>query len=268
MSVFKRGIENQNFINELNNSSYFQKMVDDKDLFIAIRNEYINVYYYGQNISKITFSKRQNKIKWEVHKKYIGKKNERGYEVIPDNYLENVTKLKENICRFIGKEKRQVKKHILNDSTRCIIDVEVGFGIERAYIDYVAIEKTSEDEKMLVFYEAKHFDNSEIRATTEPKVFAQMKKYEEVLDINRSEILSSYKTIFKNIYDLGLSSNDNFAQMTSETSDDIKINTKPRLIIFEVDQQRKGDLNHIKKLQQAFGERLEMYDLEGNSVHI
>ena len=55
MSVFKRGIENQKFIDELNSNPHFQKMIADEELFIAIRKEYLNVYYYGQSICKIEF---------------------------------------------------------------------------------------------------------------------------------------------------------------------------------------------------------------------
>ena len=70
MSEFKRGITNQNFITELNSNKYWQQMVKDEDLFIAIRNEYLNVYYYGQSICKVEFVK--NNIKWTSHKKYLG----------------------------------------------------------------------------------------------------------------------------------------------------------------------------------------------------
>ena len=69
MSEFKRGITNQNFITELNSNKYWQQMVKDEDLFIAIRNEYLNVYYYGQSICKVEFVK--NNIKWTSHKNIL-----------------------------------------------------------------------------------------------------------------------------------------------------------------------------------------------------
>ena len=52
MSNFKRGIRNPDFISALNNllsnsQSFWHKIVNDKSLFIAIRDEYINVYHKG-----------------------------------------------------------------------------------------------------------------------------------------------------------------------------------------------------------------------------
>ena len=46
MAKFKRGIENQKFIDALNKlfsdkSSFWYNMVNDQDLFIAIRDEYL-----------------------------------------------------------------------------------------------------------------------------------------------------------------------------------------------------------------------------------
>jgi len=92
MSEFKRGIANQNFITELNSNKYWKQMVKDEDLFIAIRNEYLNVYYYGQSICKVKFV--NNKIKWTSHKKYLGI-DESGYAET-GVYLEKIDELKRN----------------------------------------------------------------------------------------------------------------------------------------------------------------------------
>ena len=56
----------------------------------------------------------------------------------------------------------------------------------------------------LVFYEAKHFENSEIRARIEPKVVEQIRKYHIALSEHKIEIMNSYKRIFKNIVELNL----------------------------------------------------------------
>jgi len=52
MSNFKRGIRNPDFISALNNllsnsQSFWHKIVNDKSLFIAIRDEKINVIIKG-----------------------------------------------------------------------------------------------------------------------------------------------------------------------------------------------------------------------------
>lgn len=258
MSEFKRGIKNPNFITELNNNSYFQKMVRDEDLFIAIRNEYINVYYYGQSICKIELKKRENKIKWTTHKKYLGI-NESGYSSTGD-FLNRIGELKQNARTHGGREKEQVKKHILEDKEICILDVEVTFGREqdsgKRSIDFVTVEKTKDGKIKLVFYEAKHFNNSEIRSTTIPKVIGQLEKYEKVLNdpIHHDEILNSYRHILKNIKALNLNNSLKLDKLIGVNKLDLEIDTKPRLIIFEIDQDKKDDV-HLKKLSDKFSDK-------------
>lgn len=256
MSEFKRGITNQNFITELNSNKYWQQMVKDEDLFIAIRNEYLNVYYYGQSICKVEFVK--NKIKWTSHKKYLGI-DESGY-IDTGAYLEKIEELKQNARKHGGKEKEQVKQNILEDKRLCILDVEITFGKEGSFgkrsIDFLAIEKDSSNKIKLVFYEAKHFDNSEIRAREIPKVFEQIEKYESALnDTNhKTEILNSYKTIYENIKALNLNNKTNLVQLIGADSSKLEIDTEPRLIIFAIDKSKIDDI-HIQKLKTRFGDK-------------
>lgn len=267
MSTFKRGITNNDFIKELNQNRYFQNMILDKDLFIAIRNEKINVYYYGQSLCLLEFRKRKRIIKWTTHKKYLGK-DEKGYSDT-GSYLDKIEDLKQNAKRYGGKEKEQVKKHILEDDASCILDVEVTFGKEEIFgkrsIDYVAIEKDEEGANKLVFYEAKHFDNSEIRARKTPKVFEQIEKYEKVLNdpIHKAEILNSYKTIIENIKELNLNNKSNLDRLIGDNCASLQIDCDPRLIIFEIDLSKKNKKDpekekyHINKLRKQFkGNRL------------
>lgn len=256
MSEFKRGIINQNFITELNSNKYWQQMVKDDDLFIAIRNEYLNVYYYGQSICKVGFIK--NKIKWTSHKKYIGV-DESGY-ADTGVYLEKIDELKQNARKHGGKEKEQVKRHILEDTKLCILDVEITFAREEGYskrsIDYLAIEKDKDGKIKLVFYEAKHFVNSEIRAKAVPKVFKQIEKYESVLTdpIHKAEILKSYKRIYENIQGLNLNNKNNLVQLIGADIDNLEIDSEPRLIIFEIGKHDIDDI-HIQKLKTRFGDK-------------
>lgn len=256
MSVFKRGIDNKKFIAELNSNPHFQKMIADEDLFIAIRNEYLNVYYYGQSICKIEFP--DNKIKWTTHKKYLGI-NESGYANTA-NHLDDLEKLKAKAREYGGKEKEQVKEQILKNKSLCILDVEVTFGREEKFgkrsIDYLAIEKNENDKITLVFYEAKHFDNSEIRAREIPKVFEQIEKYEMALTdtLHKIEILNSYKTIYKNVIELNLNNKNKLFQLIGADIEQIEIDYEPRLIIFEIEPSKMDDI-HIQKLKQKFGQK-------------
>ncbi len=256
MSEFKRGITNQNFITELNSNKYWQQMVKDEDLFIAIRNEYLNVYYYGQSICKVRFIK--NKIKWTSHTKYLGIDEDAYIET--GDYLEKIDELKQNARKSRRKEKEQVKQKILDDKRLCILDVEITFGREgssgRRSIDFLAIEKDSNDKLKLVFYEAKLFDNPEIRARGIPKVFEQIDNYEKALkDTNHQrEILTSYKTIYENIKALNLNNKTNLVNLIGVDSSKLEIDTEPRLIIFAIDKNKKDDI-HIQKLKTQFGDK-------------
>lgn len=254
MSVFKRGIDNKKFIAELNSNTHFQKMIADEDLFISIRNEYLNVYYYGQSICKIVFA--GNKIKWTTHKKYLGI-NESGYADTASN-LDDLENLKAKAREYGGREKEQVKEQILKNKSLCILDMEVTFGSEENFgkrsIDYLAVEKNENNKICLVFYEAKHFDNSEIRARKIPKVFEQIEKYEMALKSHKVEIINSYKIIYKNVLELNLNNKDKLSQLIGASIGQIEIDFEPRLIIFEIEPSKMDD-THIQKLKQKFGLR-------------
>ena len=256
MFEFKRGIENADFIKELNNNIFFQKLVKDEDLFIAIRNEYLNVYYFGQSICKIEFLKTTKKLKWTTHIEYLEPGTKKGYAAT-DKYFDKIEELKINAGNHKGKEKEQVKNYILKDNESCILDVEVTFGKEKGFgkmsIDYLAVEKNDDGKIMLVFYEAKHFENSEIRSNKDPKVFEQMNKYETVLsnEIHQVEIINSYKKIIENIDQLDLSNKNNLLKLVGDKTAYLVIDSKPRLIIFQTDLSKKNTV-HIEKLKERF----------------
>ena len=139
----------------------------------------------------------------------------------------------------------------------CVLDVEVTFGREENYgkrsIDYLALEKNENNKISLVFYEAKHFDNSEIRAREIPKVFEQIEKYERALTdhFHQIEILNSYKTIYKNVLELNLNNKSKLTELVEENIENLEIDNEPRLIIFEIDPTKMTDI-HIQKLKQHF----------------
>jgi hypothetical protein len=259
MREFKRGIRNPDFIKELKNNSYFQKMVKDEDLFIAIRNEYINVYYYGQSICKIDFIKRKNLLKWTTHKKYLGIE-ESGYSATGD-YLNRIDELKHNAKKHKGKEKEQVKKHILDDKELCILDVEVTFSREqingkdyaKRSIDYVTIEKTEDGKDILVFYEAKHITNSEIRSRTIPDVLGQILRYEEALHQHEKDLKSSYEIVLQNLSELNILAHRNFIYKKLNT-EKLLIDFEPRLIIFGIDIDKIKNI-HLENLRLKYGDK-------------
>ena len=83
-----------------------------------------------------------------------------------------------------------------------------------------------------------------------------MEKYEIALNdpAHKTEILNSYKTIFKNVLELNLNIKDKLVKLVGATFDNVEIDIEPRLIIFEIDPLKIGDI-HIEKLKQKFGDK-------------
>lgn len=266
MAVFKRGITNSEFIKALNNlysdkTSFWYKIVNDNDLFIAIRDEYLSVYFKGQSLCKLSF--HEGVIKGETHKKYLGVCSS-GYFVSNDGliinedakirHLSELESIKENIRNYVGKEKFESYKEVMDEKNR-VIDVEITMiknkvsnpqkhsDYEISSIDYLSLEKNK-----LVFYEAKHYSNPEIRSRTTPKVFEQVDRYERALHNHKNEILHSYKTILKNLSDLKLLKKGSYTK-------DLEIDFNPYLIVFDIDKKENAD-GHLQKLRSHFGNRL------------
>lgn len=278
MSVFSRGITNQSFITALNKmyndeKSFWNKMINDKDLFIAIRDNYINVYFRGNSICKLSFN--GSDIVGETHYKYLLQPNlKKEYEKSTNGEfsLENTSKyfitslndlsaIKKSSLAYSGEEKTGV--HSISIKEKNVIDVEITFSLEDRKtdrIDYLKLEETKGNLK-LVFYEAKHFKNSGNRATKDDKnVLGQLKRYEKALIDHEKEIINSYKAVCKNLQELNLlkSNNDKFIKRVS-AGEDVSIDYHPKLIIFGFDQDQKEGMNwkkHHDNLMDKLDKRL------------
>ena len=286
MVKFYRGISNQEFINALNKlakdkNSFWHKMIHDEDLFIAIRQEYINVYYSGQSICKLSYSP-EKKIKGKTHKKYLGVEKSGYYHsengkilssesVIKD--LNELIQIKNNVRngKYIGKEKAKSYELILNKDSQ-VIDTEATFAkklnpnskekadYEVSSIDYVALEKDVENKIRIVFYEAKHYSNSEIRSTKTPKVVEQINRYEEALKLHEKEyeqeIVKSYKLVCENLKELNITKNRDLIECVTDSN--LTIDFQPKLIVFGFDTDshaRKTWEIHKKKIEKELGEQ-------------
>lgn len=279
---FQRGIKQVRFLDKLKSlytepNSFWQKMVDDDELFIGIRDEYLNVYFKGQSLCKLSYCSKTNTIKGETHQKYLGGKD-KGYYVSNDGLfiksksdiksLANIESLKERILPYSGLEKQSSYNDILKDELS-IIDVEITFVRHKTEqeieankesktkyktmsIDYLAIEDST-----LVFYEAKHFSNSEIRSTTSPKVFEQIKKYENALEDHKNEILNTYQRVLENLSQLNI--NTKIAE-----TEGLKLDTNPRLIVYGVDKNERDD-KHLNILKEKFKDRLIIKEKNDNN---
>jgi hypothetical protein len=280
MSNFKRGIRNPDFISALNNllsnsQSFWHKIVNDKSLFIAIRDEYINVYHKGNSICKLWFEK--GKVIGETHYKYLLDPYLNQYVKSTDGVfllsnpeckfitsLNSLKHIKEASSAYAGIEKTGVHSFIVKGQD--ILDIEIAFindvnSTDR--IDFLKLEKNNKTQMLdLVFYEVKHFSNSEIRAnkTQSPKVLDQLARYEIALNTHKADILISYKLVCENMKDLNLIKGNALIESVALGIESLEIDFKPRLIIFGFDQDQKDGKvwkNHRERLEKVLLNRLK-----------
>src|SRR5690348_8020573 len=73
MAEFKRGIKNGKFVDALERlatrKGWWRDVLRDRDLIIAVRDEYLNVYWQGQSIFMVSF--RGSEVVGSTHPKYL-----------------------------------------------------------------------------------------------------------------------------------------------------------------------------------------------------
>lgn len=284
MSKFERGITNKAFLDALNDlrkdpASFWSRMVADKDLFIAIRKESINVYFQGNSLAKITFDK--GKLKCTTHYKFVINPEFKNTYFESEDDIFQIPKLeglivpsikeldliKRAIIVYSGEEKSGVQT--ISIIATNVLDVEIAIEKDNVVdengrkstdrIDFLRVEEQN-DHLKLVFYEAKHYSNKEIRAAgkTAPPVINQLAKYNTSLRKHAADIESSYKLVCLNLQYLDIIGSRKLISRVAY-GDPISIDFDPRLVIFGYDQdQRSGKIwkTHIGKIRSTIGKRL------------
>lgn len=267
MSEFKRGIASD-FIKALNECDYWQKMVKDPELFIGIRNEYINVYYKGNSICRLSYDGGKKRIEAAIHYKYLLKPqlNEyiktSGSTFNPDDLngkfitslSDNIDLIKRASSVYAGEEKTGVHSIILKEKN--ILDIEVTFSKETIEtddkktdrIDYLQLVKNTNGMIRLVFFEAKRFSNPEIRARQSPKVLSQIHRYEERIRDHQKAIRDSYFEVCQNLKALNVIGKRDLINEVAGNPNLLSIDPLPRLIVFGYDKdQDKGEVWKVHK---------------------
>ncbi len=271
MGTFARGLAPA-FVQELNDQYdqdvAWRAFIDDSDLYLAIRSGYVNIYYRGCSLLKW----EEGHSDWKIHYKYLVRPNvkdpyvkvEGGKPMFPENekgyFIRDIRdrkSLKKAAGPFAGVEKTGV--HDIIHANDCILDVEMELGKDR--VDLVVLQDKG-DRVDLVFLEAKHFANSELRARGEPPVVRQIKRYESMLRANREAIVKSYWKVCENLVNLrGMSERHpkRHALMMRAVNrpQELFVDGNPRLIVFGFDgDQKEGPYwkKHLQKLRNAIGE--------------
>jgi len=225
--VFERGL-NDEFLGALEtlaneSGSWWSDVLADKGLLIAIRNGYLNIYWRGQSLFNVRMKGSQ--VVASTHPKYLidpslsklVQFDGREFEVaklIESGFVrtyegpDTLRKLKRAANVYAGVEKIGV--HAIATADPSIVDVEIAMstsGMDPASmkegdagqiprIDLASMQSGVEGPE-LVFWEAKHFSNAELRAEGEmtPQVIGQIAKYETTLAHHRDAVVASYTRV-------------------------------------------------------------------------
>lgn len=290
MSDFNRRLDKA-FVNALNDEyekgSWWHRLVNDKDVFVAIRRNSVNAYYRGCSLLKLDW--RSGAIEGSTHYKYLlNPSYSSPYLKIVDGRAElpqdpndlfirsvdSLNDLKKAAQPFAGEEKSGV--HDILGSNANILDVEIAFGADdrnpsSPRVDFAALRNRN-DTMELVFFEAKHFDNKELRASDDaiPKAVDQIEIYSRRLAENNDEIASSYRQVCENLVSLkGMPTRYPVRHGTVEAIADgskpLSVDPKPVLIVFGFDADQRDGCNwrfHREKLERLLPER---FFLKGDS---
>lgn len=286
MFQFKRGLSPE-FVSRLNDEyesdGWWRAIADDPQLFIGIRDEYLNVYWKGNSLLRLWI--QGDALAGEVHYKYLLKPKIKGNQYLqieggrlrlddPANFFptdfSDVDTLKRAADIYAGEEKSGVHKIVMSNPN--IIDVEVAFGAESDQsgtrvaqrIDFSALRMVKSGPE-LTFYEAKAFANPELRANGKPApVLSQLERYQHFLRDRQADLLCSYRKVCGNLASLHgvrnrFSAISEVLQGISEGIGNFRISEDVRLVVFGYDRdQEHGAVwaGHRQKLQTELGESL------------
>lgn len=280
--MFKRGISEE-FVHALKSWDHWSKVVGDRQLFVGIRNEYINIYYQGCSIFKISY--KESRLVLETHYKYLVRpklKNPlipwddgrpaigaRADEILLREF--ELRSLKSSASNFAGAEKEGVQ--CVLESNKNVVDVEVAISPESEdegqepqgrriadRIDFAAIQRKG-GKARIVFFEAKRFDNAGLRSqNSDPPVMRQIRKYEAFIEQYRPALEKSYRRVCKNLVDLVPASRlDAVLKEAASRPDQLAVDPAVRLVVFSYDKdQEEGRVwnKHKMVLSNHFKERL------------
>ena len=282
-ATFNRGLSPE-FVEALNDeyakNGWWRAMVDDTDLFVAIRDDRVNVYYRGCSLADVWMESGQ--VVGQTHYKYLlrpwvepayirfdeGKYDQRDDVDLFVESPKEVRELKAAARPHAGEEKTGV--HGIVGANSNILDVEIAFrrrGTEESNpssprVDFAAVRESNGGGEV-VFFEAKRFANrSALRAegSKQPDVIAQIEGYSRLLHENRKKVVKSYACVCSNLLDLhGMRERDVERHRLLEriANKPMSIDENVRLVVFGFDNDQKGGAaweRHIRPLCVLLGE--------------
>lgn len=299
-SAFRRGLR-QEFVEHLNEmysaDGWWRKLVEDKKLFLAIRENYINIYFRGCSVLELRWSQKKKEITGKIHYKYLLKPSIRGSKYIkvndsgislPQNLrslfldgLDNVNELKQTVKRYAEAEKTGVHNVVMSGNNPNVVDTEIAISDGRSAprLDMAAVHEHRDrlGAVKLVFYEAKHFKNDELRSNTDiVPVVEQMTRYTTLININRNALLECYRRVCCNLFELEGVGAQNIQRHKIlgdiiTGAKQLEIDDQPRLIAFGFDKDQRDGTNwkpHADKLTNALGRNRVLFAGKAGDIRL
>lgn len=274
MAAFNRGLD-EAFVEALNKEyekedGWWSQFVDDDDLFLAIRDNAVDVYYRGCTLIHLEWRPRKKEIVSRTHYKYLLRPKMKpeyvdvgdGQPSIPNAsaYFADqlsVQDLKDAVKPHVRDEKEGVHEILRNNPH--VLDVEIAIRGEKARIDFAALQRGGEGQTHVVFYEAKHFGNEELRSKGgNVEVVEQIGEYRQVLERHHRDIEKSYCRVAENLCALeGARCRYRERHGLLKNKGRFVVKKEPRLVVFGFDEDQKcGSVwgEHKAKLKCLLGE--------------
>lgn len=263
MKAYRKALTKE-LIDHLNNlyeetGTWWQKIVDDNQVFILVRENELHVLVNGGLLLKITIS--NGKIICKTHEEFLSLRSEADpYVTISENgtappkrveglaeFVEHYEQIKRRIKLFVGNERQDC--HTMSLNIKEIVEREVGLVLEKSetanrnkaqFVDFQAIS----DEGKMVFVEVKLLSNSEIHSPKTPPVVNQLRKYEDIIKSHKRQIIDAYTEQYETYSKL----KGAFFEKKLPHPSKVHIHPTVRLIITEFDgAQLKGTLPRIRE---------------------
>jgi hypothetical protein len=179
--------------------------IETGTVFPAIRAGRVDFYYKGGKLFSYdkgfsTHKKYASVIRSD--KDYISESDLQQNAKVITNFSEGYEQIKENCSLYSGVEAEGVSRiyhkypFVNIELDIVVLDIEISFksksgGRSQDRIDILLLNKMTQK---IRFYEAKHYSNSELwsQEGTSPRVISQIKRYEEQIEQEGTDILSQY----------------------------------------------------------------------------
>jgi hypothetical protein len=279
--------------------NWWKDVLANKDLHIAIRGGYLNVYAKGQSVFKVGDGSssglgKDGKPHIELHYKYLLKPKlpsskdyvrfdghsffMDGQPLLPASIVqtsfvpsETVKQLVASAETYSGEEKRGV--HEIAKRNSSVIDLEIAFTKtgedgkrSSPRIDLGALQVVGEGDACLTFYEAKLASDVRLRDGSKGiEVVRQMKSYDEFVETNEKDICRAYFNVcrtFKELKEAG--SPVQITQVIDDVAMSRKrlvVDPKVKLLIFGYDS------DHTHR-ESSFNKRVRLLENEGLSGRV